>query len=369
MNFTKKNILIVGGGTGGHISPGIALYEECRVNGIDAYLLIGNVDRRFVYLSEVDDEHRIYYGAPPFTKNPFKLPFFLLRFFFAVLRARSIFSRYGIEGVIGMGGYVSAPALFAAKVFGKPYWLCEQNTVPGKVTNLFAKHARAIFTTFEDTNRFIKPIFASKCVVAGNPVRKKAIIDVDKKSAMRHFGLDHCERVILVIGGSQGAISLNELVVGIKTRFAEDFPRVGIIWCTGALSFEKYRGILREQKGMGSIYISPFVEEVGLAYRASDVAICRSGAGVMVELAAMGIPSILIPFPFSAADHQDKNADVFARSGAAIKIVNSEATAEKVAPVLADLLASDSRLSLMSKRALAEAKVNAANVIMQAVVR
>lgn len=367
MNFTKKSILIVGGGTGGHISPGIALYEECRTQGIDAYLLVGRNDLKFTYLREIEKEHLLVYGAPALTKNPFKLPFFFLRFFAAVMTARSLFKRNGIEVVIGMGGYVSAPALFAARMFKKPYWLCEQNTVPGKVTFRFAKKARAIFTTFEDTKKFVKPYIAAKCVTTGNPVRKKVFVQMDRSEARKYFNLDHCEKVVLVIGGSQGALTLNELVVGIKKKFADDFGRIGIIWCTGAQSFEKYRAIVREQQGMGSIFISPFVEDVGIAYKACDLAISRSGAGGMAEIAAMELPSILIPYPYAAADHQNKNADAFARTGAAIKIANNKATPENVAPVILDILMSDQKRATMAKKSAAEARMNAAKDIVEAV--
>jgi UDP-N-acetylglucosamine--N-acetylmuramyl-(pentapeptide) pyrophosphoryl-undecaprenol N-acetylglucosamine transferase len=367
MAVPKKSILITGGGTGGHLSPGIALFEECRASGIDCYMLIGERDRKFTYLHEVDSDRLLHYNAPTLTKNPFKLPFFVLRFFFTVFRARRILRKYNIEAVIGMGGYVSAPMLFAARMKGLPYWLCEQNTVPGKVTFSFAKKARAIFTTFEDTKKFVKPQMAAKCVTVGNPVRKKVFVDSTVHDARKVFSLDHCDKVILVIGGSQGALSLNELVVGMKTKFLDEFSRIGIIWCTGAGSFEKYRTLVREQNNMGSIFISPFVEDIGMAYRASDLAIARSGSGVMVELAAMGVPSILIPFPYAADDHQNKNADVFARSGASEKVDNKQATAEYIAPMVLDILSSDQRLALMSKKALSEARIDAAKRIIMVV--
>jgi len=263
----------------------------------------------------------------------------------------------------------SVPALFAARLFGVPYWLCEQNTVPGKATVMFAKKARAIFATFEDTKKFVKPFVAAKCVTVGNPVRTKVLSPIDTKDARKFFSLDHCDKVLLVIGGSQGALALNELVVAMKTKYADEFSRIGVIWCTGAQSFAKYRAVAREQKGMGSIYISPFVEDVGLAYRAADIAISRSGAGVMAELALLGVPSILIPYPYAAADHQNKNADVFARSGASVKINNKDATASVIAPMILDILSSEQKLSRMRKKSLAEAFPNSARDIIQAVIQ
>lgn len=367
MNGSRKSVLIVGGGTGGHISPGIALYEEFTAQGIDCYLLIGERDRKFTYLREVDPKHLLHYGAPPMTKNPFKFPFFALRFLSMILKSRSIMRKKNVCAVIGMGGYVSAPMLFAARMKKMPYWLCEQNTVPGRVTIRFAKKSKAVFTTFDDTVKFVKPYVASKCVTVGNPVRSRINVSTSVNDARKVFGLDHCDRVILVIGGSQGALSLNELVVNIKKKFNEEFSRIGIIWCTGAGGFEKYSTIAQEQGNMGSVFISPFVEDVGTAYKASDLAIARSGAGVMAELAVMGIPSILIPFPFSADDHQNKNADVFARSNAAVKLDNKKANAETVAPLVLDILSSEQKLSLMSKRAKSEARPDAAKKIVAAV--
>jgi UDP-N-acetylglucosamine--N-acetylmuramyl-(pentapeptide) pyrophosphoryl-undecaprenol N-acetylglucosamine transferase len=120
---------------------------------------------------------------------------------------------------------------------------------------------------------------------------------------------------------------------------------------------------------MGSIYISPFVEDVGLAYRACDIAISRSGSGVMAELALLGVPSILIPYPYAAADHQNKNADVFARSGASVKISNKDATAAVVAPMILDILSSEQKLSQMRKKSLSEAFPNSARDIIQAVIQ
>jgi UDP-N-acetylglucosamine--N-acetylmuramyl-(pentapeptide) pyrophosphoryl-undecaprenol N-acetylglucosamine transferase len=367
MSTEKKNILIVGGGTGGHISPGIALCEYCAANGIDAYLLVGTVDAKFNYLKEVDDAHRLFYSAPPFTKNPFKLPVFLLRFFMAASAAKRIIRKHKIDCIVGMGGYVSAPALWAAHSMKKPLYLCEQNTVPGKVTLLFAKKAKAILTTFDDTRRFVKTAFAEKCICVGNPVRGKVLVDVDKKKAQAFFNLEHCDKVILAIGGSQGARAINELVLGMKRAYPDEFSRIGVIWCTGAASYEKYRTIIREDQGLGSLFISPFVEDVGLAYRASDIAISRSGAGVMMELAAMSVPSILIPYPFAASDHQNKNADVFARSGASLKIDNKDASPEKVGPMILDILSSSQKLRVMSEKSKAEAKIDASERIIKAV--
>ncbi len=362
-------VIIAGGGTGGHLSPGIALYEEFRNKGVKARFLCGAADTRFTSMKDIAAEDLFTYGAPQMTANLIKLPVFALEFAGAVMRARSIMKKTGARALIGMGGYVSAPALMAAKLRGIPIYLCEQNTVPGKVTVFFAKHAKKVFTTFEATEEYIKNELRPRLFPMGNPIRKKVLAPVDRESARKHFNLRHCPQVILAIGGSQGALTINELVLGLKKRFPEDFHNIGIIWSTGDYSYQSFKEAIQNLPKSGSVYISPFIDEVGMAYRACDIAISRSGSGVMVELAAMGVPSILVPFPFAAMDHQDKNADVFQDAGAAVKVANDDAVPEKVAPIILDILHNPTLLRKMSRKALDAAKVNAAADIAGAVIR
>lgn len=365
--MNRTCVLIVGGGTGGHISPGIALYEEFRNKGVRAYVLAGKKDARFSSLKDVAADDLLLYGALPLTGNIFKLPFFVLRFFGAVVAAIRILRRTGAAAVIGMGGYVSAPALIAARINGVPVFLCEQNTVPGKVTILFSKIAARIFTTFEVSAEYFKREVREKLLPAGNPIRKKVMTQMDRDSAKKLFNMKHCKRVILAIGGSQGALAINELMMGLITMFPDDFKDTGIIWSTGDYSYQRFKGAMQERSDIGSMYLSPFIDDVGPAYRASDIAISRAGSGVMVELAAMGVPSVLIPFPHAAMDHQEKNADVFANAGASVKIANEKAVPEVVGPMLGELLNNQTQLQKMSDRALAIARPAAAATIVQSI--
>ena len=367
MEIEKINILIVGGGTGGHISPGIALYEELRGKGSRAYILVGRQDKGFSPLKSVNDKALFYYGAPSFTKNIILVPFFIINFTFAMLKAYRIIKKLQIDTVIGMGGFVSAPALVVSRFIKLPFYLCEQNTVPGMVTSLFARFAEKIFTTFEITKNHIREEYQEKVLLAGNPVRKCILSNIDtrKNDAMNYFSLGHCKKVILVIGGSQGALRLNELLIGLKRDYSSDFKDVGFIWCTGKYSYKKYKETLHEGVESGSTYLSPFISDVGLAYRASDIAISRAGAGVMMEFASFSLPSILIPYPFAADGHQEMNADVFVRAGAALKISNKDAVPEKVAPILTDILRNSSALGRMSEKSKAISKINASSSIIE----
>lgn len=361
------SVLIVAGGTGGHISPGLALYQAFREAGVNSLFLSGKRDARFSSLEDVAPGDLHLYRAPSFSKSPVKLALFPAAFGSAMLSVRAMIRKNNVRAVIGMGGYVSAPALFAAKLMNVPIFLCEQNSVPGKVTKFFEKDARKIYGTFRGATAHLK--FGDKYLLAGNPIRKKVIVESLKEEARKAFHLGHARQVILVIGGSQGAVSINELIFGLKRDYPDDLKNVGIIWSTGDFSFQKYKERINNEIDAGSLYLSPFIDKVGLAYRAADIALSRSGAGVMMELAAMGVPSIQIPYPFAADNHQDKNADEFVQAGAAVKISNDDAVPEKVMPVLIDLLNNPRALKRMSDKALGIAMVNAAETIVKDIMK
>ncbi len=361
-----KTVMITGGGTGGHLSPGAAIYEELKKRGLEVVVCAGKADRRFSIMQEFAPGDLVYYGAPAFTKNIFRIPFFIISFLSAMRSAGKVMRKRNVGAIIGMGGYVSAPALMAARRRKIPLFLCEQNSVPGKVTAFFEQKARRIYGTFMVSRDFLRNSEAFLC--AGNPIRKHVLEAASREEARRAFHLEHCRRVILVIGGSQGALKLNRLIYDLKKNYPNDFKDGGIIWSTGAASYQTFRDRVQNEMEGGSIYLSEYIDRVGLAYRAADIAISRSGAGVMMELAAAGVPSILIPYPFAAMDHQDKNAEVFVREGAAVKIKDSEAVAEKVAPVLFDILHNDRKLQRMSRKALESARPSAASDIVDDII-
>ncbi len=360
----SKNILIIGGGTGGHISPGIALYEKMGEDGnLNPLFLTGKSDLRFNTFDEIDSNKLFTYTAPPLTKNPFKIPGFLRKFSGAMIKTMRIIRKNRVSAVVGMGGYVSAPALAAARLLGVPFFLCEQNTVPGQVTLMFVKKCEKIFGTFSESVSYLE--MTDKFIHSGNPIRNNVLVQTRRVEARKAFHLDHCDKVILIIGGSQGAVRLNELMLGLKKMYPHEFKNIGIIWSTGDYSYEEYKTRSQNEVDAGSIYLSPYIKKVGKAYRACDIAVSRSGAGVMMELAAAGVPSLLIPYPFAAMDHQDKNAESFVKAGAAVKISDQDAVPEKVAPVLFDLLNHPRKLKSMSDCALKVSRIDAADVIVK----
>ncbi len=363
------SILITGGGTGGHIFPGISLYEEFRGKKIKVSLLLGKKDVNFSPLSKIIKSDIHIYGAPPFTKNIFKMPFFVINFLKAAIKAAVLIKKLRIDSVIGMGGYVSAPALAAAGFLKMPIFLCEQNSVPGKVTLLFAGQARKIFTSFSLTEDYLKDGLKSRVLFAGNPLRKVIFTKADREQARKYFHLNHCKKVILIIGGSQGALQINELFLQIIKMYSTELKDTGVIWITGDFSYKKVKEELDRLGANGSIYLSPFIDEVGLAYRASNLAISRSGAGGVLEFASVGLPSVLIPYPHAADNHQEKNADAFELAGAAVKIRKDDADPERLGGIIVDLLGNPNQLARMSERAKLLAKINAAKDIAESVIK
>ena len=361
-------ILIVGGGTGGHLIPGIALYEEFKAKGIGAAVLTGKKDIKSSALNEVEKKDIFSYGARTLSWNIFKLLFFIISFIVSFLKALFIIRNRKYDAVIGMGGYVSAPALLAGILLKVPVFLCEQNTIPGKVTSLFAGYAKKIFTTFDESADYFKDDKKASIFSAGNPIRKSVLPQTSRDEAKSFFNLKHCKKIILVIGGSQGALQINDLFLEIKKMYSDELKDVGVIWSTGSYSYKRFAKELQNVQWGGSIYLSPFIDKVGLAYRASDIAISRSGAGVIMELAAAGIPSILIPYPYAADNHQDANADVFHKSGASIKISGDDASPEIVGRKLIEMLNNSALLSRMTNKALAVSKINASRDIVDKVV-
>ena len=361
-------ILIAGGGTGGHLIPGIALYEEFKAKGIDTAVLTGKNDVKSSALNDVEKKDIFSYSARTLSWNILKFLLFIISFIISFLKSIFIVRNRKYSAVIGMGGYVSAPALLAGIVLKVPIFLCEQNTRPGKVTLLFARYAEKIFTTFDESAAYFKDDKRAKILSAGNPIRKNVLSHASKDEAKNFFNLKHSKRIILVIGGSQGALQINELFFEMKKIYYDELKDVGVIWSTGAYSYKRFAKELQSVKLDGSIYLSPFIDKVGLAYRASDIAISRSGAGVIMELAAAGVPSILIPYPYAADNHQDANAEVFHKSGASVKISSNEATPEFAGKKLIDMLNNGAQLSRMSKKALEISKINASKDIVERIV-
>ena len=331
--FKSPFVAIACGGTGGHLFPGLAVAEALRQRGCLVALLVSpkEVDQQaaksaagleIFTLPAVGWQNRNYFS---FTRSFF-------RSFFA---ARKIFRRRRPDAVLAMGGFTSAPPVFAAKISGAKTFLHESNTIPGKSNRLLARFVDAAFIGFPET---AAKLCAKKSWVTGTPVRSGFFPDplspLSPSVCRARLGLDPDRPTILVVGGSQGAHGLNELVLSalplLKNR--------GWQWLhlAGARDFENVRAAYAAC-GIPAV-VQPFLAEMDWALGAATAAVSRAGASSLAEIAARRLPALLVPLPTAADNHQVFNAAAFAKSGAARLLEQKNASPEKIAAAVDGLV-------------------------------
>ena len=324
-------LLVAGGGTGGHLYPGIAIAEEVVRRGGGEVLFVGTsrgIETRAVPAAgyaletlQVSGLKRV--GLAGTLRSLVRLPLALLRSFLILRRFRP-------DVVIGVGGYASGPMVLAAALAGYPTAIQEQNSVPGITNRVLGKIVKVVLIAFEDAARFFP---ARKLERLGNPVRAKIV------AALEGAGVaPPAERLrILVVGGSQGARAVSELVVAAAPLLAESGVEYSLVHQTGAADLERMRERY-QALGLGErVTVTAFIDDMATAYAQADVVVARAGALTLAELAIAGKPAILLPLPTAADDHQSKNAARFAAAGAAVVLDQRQIRPADLAAALGDL--------------------------------
>ena len=322
-------IIIAGGGTGGHIFPAVAIANALvRIQPKTEILFVGangKMEMEKVPLAGYRIEGLTIAGfnRSSLIKN-IGLPFKLLKSFFQV---KKIFKEFKPTAVVGVGGYSSFPVLRFAQLKGIDTFIHESNSFAGKSNRLLGKKATKIFVAIDGMNKFFP---SDKIILTGNPVRENiAKSKLSREEAILYFGLNPNKKTVLAIGGSLGAKNINEaLTEGIDEFKKNDLQ---LIWQTGKPFIEKGREIA---VGKSNIWVSDFIAQMEYAYGAADVVISRSGAMSIAELAVMGKPAVLVPFPFAAEDHQTVNAQKLVDKNAAEMISDEDASAQLVDTVI-----------------------------------
>lgn len=318
-------IIISGGGTGGHIYPAVAIANELKaINPSIEILFVGAEGK--MEMEKVPKAGYKIVGLPIAGFNRSNMfanlgfPFKLIK---SLLKARSIVKNFAPDAVVGVGGYASGPTLFAASLAGIPVLLQEQNSYAGVTNKLLAKKAKTICVAYPNMEAFFP---AQKILQTGNPVRKDISNNtVTKENALAHFGLSNDRKTLLIIGGSQGARTINEAILkGIDEILKQDFQ---VIWQTGTGFFETAKQATNDMK---HLFVSDFIYEMDKAYAAADFVVSRAGALSVSELSLAGKPSILVPFPNAAEDHQTQNAMSLVNANAAILVKDIEAASKLV---------------------------------------
>ena len=342
----KPRILISGGGTGGHIFPALSIADALR-RRLDADILFVGAEGRM-------EMERVPAAGYPIKalpvagfnrRNLFKNFRVLLMLRRSLAMARKIVREFRPDVAVGVGGYASGPVLKAAQNAGIPTVLQEQNSYAGVTNKLLAPKARAICVAYEGMERFFP---ADRIVATGNPVRKDLLrAGLDPAEARKAFGLDPHRPTLLVVGGSLGALTINESMQAAAPVLVEKGYQV--IWQTGKGWYRKFlEGETSVAPAEGRLAILPFIPDMAQAYAAATLVVSRAGAGTISELELLGKPCVLVPSPNVAEDHQTKNARALADRGAAVLVPDAECR-QRLLPVVESLLAHPDRLRHMGE--------------------
>lgn len=335
-------VLIAGGGTGGHLFPGIALAEEVVTrhpkNDVVFVGTTRGLEARVVPQNGFVFEAITSRGLK--GMGPLKLVLGLLTLPWSFLEALLLVRRYRPDVVVGVGGYSSGPVVMAAWLLGVPTAVQEQNALPGLTNRILGRFVKAIFLSFDDTVRFFAK---GRTHVLGNPIRR-ALLDNFLKPSVAHEKF-----TVLVFGGSLGARGLNTRVVEALPHLAAIKDSLKLVHQTGKADLETVRAGY-EGKGFDA-EVREFIDDMSAAYLASDLVVCRAGATTIAELTTCKKASILVPFPFATDDHQAVNAKALVEAGAALMFREAELTGQTLAASILELQRDPQRLEKMQKAA------------------
>lgn len=360
-------VILSGGGTGGHIYPALTIADQIKKLQPDAEIV-------FVGTQEGLEKDIVPRSGYPLKfievagfKRSLSLDTFrsIYKLFRGLLDARRIVAEEKPDLVIGTGGYVCGPIVFMAARKGIPCCIQEQNAMPGVTNKILANYVQKVFLGYKEAEKY----FAGKGAVleyTGNPIRTE-ILDRDKAESYKEFGLDPDKLTILVSGGSRGARSINTAMQDVEIALSKR-SEIQVLHATGEANYEQYMVQLKKKGELGeNIIVKPYLHNMPTALALADLAVFRAGAIGLAELMAKGIPSILVPYPYATANHQEFNARAVEAKGAAKVIVDKDLNADKILEIVEHLLLHENELTEMAAAAKKLGKPSAAeNIAKQA---
>ena len=374
--YRKIRAIISGGGTGGHIFPAISIANMLKEFNPENEILFVGADGR-MEMERVPAAGYEIVGLPvaglqrKLTLSNLALPFKVLK---SVRMAKKLIRDFKPDIAIGVGGYASAPLLWAASRLGIPTLIQEQNGFAGLTNKILGKKAKSICVAYEGMERFFP---ADRIILSGNPIRKEIVPATEemKQEAFSFYGLDPDMKHILIVGGSLGSGTLNKAMMKWISDGCPGGKGMEIIWQCGRYYKPSVDAFMKEaaEKGLGGeclkhISHSDFIKRMDLAYAAADVVISRSGASSISELCAAHKASIFVPSPNVTEDHQTHNAMALVRKDAGMMVKDSEAE-EKLMKTACGLIEDPEKIALMEKNAAALAKTDAGETIVREVYR
>jgi UDP-N-acetylglucosamine--N-acetylmuramyl-(pentapeptide) pyrophosphoryl-undecaprenol N-acetylglucosamine transferase len=352
------NAVIACGGTGGHLFPGVAVAEVLRERGHEVLLFIsqkeidtlaveGRMEFRFERLPTV---------ALPSPFSPAILAF-VRRFHESLSLCRGVFRKFNPHVVLGMGGFTSTAPVIAGRMRGIPTFIHESNAFPGKANRHTARFVRAVLLGFKECAAFFPK---AQTEFTGTPIRS-ALRRIDRQEALARLGLRPGIPTLLVMGGSQGASGINQAL--IKAMSSLQGVPLQVIHLSGSRDARLLEDNYRRENIPA--HVAAFHHRMEEVYSAADFAIARAGAASLAELAAFGLPALLVPYPYAADDHQTRNARIFVRGKAALLLKEADLSGELLAQKIRDLLSDPATLGTMSTNAKALAPKDAAILVAQ----
>jgi UDP-N-acetylglucosamine--N-acetylmuramyl-(pentapeptide) pyrophosphoryl-undecaprenol N-acetylglucosamine transferase len=347
-------VMIAGGGTGGHVYPGIAVYNALRRAraGVEA-LFVGTragVEHRI--FAELGLPHVLLPGRGVRGKGLLTKLSSPIVFFVGLIRGILVILSFKPHVVIGTGGYASVAVVAASVVCRRKRVVQEQNSVPGLANRLLARFADLVLLSYEESRPFIKT--GAPVAVTGNPIRidKRA----DRSAGVAFLGLEPDPPTVLICGGSRGARTINRAARSAIPAIAGTRP-AQFVFITGESDYDEVRS---EMAALGRrVRVFAFLQEMQHAYSVADVAVSRAGASAVFELAAFGVPTVFVPYPFAADDHQKRNVAGLAELGAAVVVANDELDGDRLRGIVEALLDDPAGRSEMAGRMKAWAKPDA----------
>lgn len=361
-NNRKIRAIISGGGTGGHIFPALSIADKLKELNPETEILFVGAEGR-MEMEKVPAAGYEIVGLPvaglqrKLTLSNLALPFKVLK---SVRMAKKLIREFKPDVAVGVGGYASAPLLWAATRCGIPTLIQEQNGFAGLTNKLLGRKVDRICVAYEGMERFFP---AEKIIMTGNPIRKE-IVPADqatKAEAMEYYGLDPQKKHIFIVGGSLGSGTLNDAMKKWITDGCPGGDDIEVIWQCGKY-YKPSVDAFMEGRELPQIQYSDFIRRMDLAYAAADIVISRSGASSISEICAAGKACIFVPSPNVAEDHQTHNAMALVNKDAAMMIKDSEAV-EKLMQAACSLIENPEKTALIEKNAAAMAKMDAAQTI------
>ncbi len=341
------NVVIACGGTGGHLFPGLAVAEVLRQR--NHHVLIFISEKEIDALAVRDHVGMFRFEKLPSVGLPRLVSPAMLRFArgfaVSVSRCRACYRDFRPDAVLGMGGFTSTAPMLAGRLMKVPTFIHESNAIPGKANRLNARLAKVVLLGFSECAKFFPK---SRTEVTGTPIRAGLREQLDRRTAQELFRLYEGaeKKTLLVMGGSQGAHGINEAIIRALPEWRTTLQ---IIHFTGRDDEAAMRAAY-ESAGV-SAYVAAFHHRMQEAYSAADFAISRSGAASLSELAYFGLPSLLVPYPFAAEDHQTFNARIFTDAKAAVSLKEHETTGDYLAKIVLEILRSPPKLLAMAEAA------------------